>query len=192
MLESVEIYSCKVLDKAFRQGEILTGLQQVVLDVQSIGKPGDPLVNIVRHDYTIVVSQDCDLDSDYLARSATGERPPSKLVAGVLLCEVEEATATKSNTPSSKLWEPIRSNRNERYHFLQAVSADQDALGESLPELVVDFKRYFTIPAEELYARLKHGLQRRTRLVNPYLAHFANRFANFQSRVALPVPHQSE
>ena len=188
----VAIYSSTELGGAFHQGEILTGLQQLVADPQSIGAEGDPDVLIVTQPYVVIVTQECDLDSDYRARSGGGTRPQRKLLSGVLVCEAEEAEIAERNTTEGAVWNHIRTNQHIRYHFLQAVAAQQDALGRSLPTLVVDFKHYFTIPVDELYERLNHGLERRTRLANEYMTHFADRFAYFQGRVAIPVPHQYE
>ncbi len=53
----------------------------------------------------------------------------------------------------------------------------------------IDFKRYFTIAAAEVYAQLKIKAQRRCRLRSPYLEHLSNRFGHYVSRVALPREH---
>jgi hypothetical protein len=49
----------------------------------------------------------------------------------------------------------VKINKNERYHFLESVPIKSDVLGKGLPELTLDFKRYFTIPTEEVYYRLE-------------------------------------
>jgi hypothetical protein len=57
----------------------------------------------------------------------------------------------------------------------------------------IDFKRYFTIPADETYRRVELGeAQRRCVLQSPYLEHLSSRFAYYLSRVALPLDHVSE
>ena len=55
------------------------------------------------------------------------------------------------------------------------------AIGEGMPELGIDFKRYFTIPTDEVYFRIRAEAQRRSRLRSPYLEHLSNRFYSFQS-----------
>jgi hypothetical protein len=66
-------------------------------------------------------------------------------------------------------------------------------LNEGLSELAIDFKKYFTLPIEELYRRIEIGeAQRRCVLVSPYMEHVCNRFSYFLSRIALPFDHASE
>lgn len=93
---------------------------------------------------------------------------------------------------NSAIWRRIEQNKDERYQFLKRITPEQDTLGEGLPELGIDFKRYFTIPTDEVYVRLSAGVQRRCRLVSPYLEHLSTRFWYFQARVALPAEHRSE
>ena len=94
---------------------------------------------------------------------------------------------------NKKLWDHIRINKDERYHFLQKVEPPDDALGQGLPELGLDFKRYFTVPTDEVYRRVELSeAQRRCFLASPYLEHLSSRFAFYLSRVALPEDHLSE
>lgn len=185
-------------EAALRQGEILTNVVQVKIDAESIGAEGGYQASDVIHPYAIVVSQDCDLDWDYKAREQA--TPPNqavsqdKLLPNILFCEVTTAEALKGRKEiHSSIWSRIKINKDERYHFLQKVEPDHDALYEGLPELGIDFKRYFSIPTEEVYARLKNNeTQRRCCLASPYLEHFSLRFSHFQCRVALPEDHKSE
>ena len=43
----------------------------------------------------------------------------------------------------------MRQNRDERYHFLEAVPAALDACSQGLPDMFLDFKKCFTLPAPE-------------------------------------------
>jgi hypothetical protein len=181
---------------ALRQCEIVTGLIQVKLALATLGT--DQLaIQSVSHPYAIVISQDCDLDNDWKARlslSVTKEGNDSLLpLPSVLFAEVTTAASLKTRVPSgSKFWARVRQNKDERYQFLQAVSAESDALGEGLPELGIDFKRYFSLPTEEVYRRIKLGLtKRRCWLNTPYSHHLSARFGYYQTRVALPEDHQS-
>jgi hypothetical protein len=124
-MESEEqIYVPCFQDGPLRQGEIVTGLIQARLNIDSINLP-EPIVDYIIHPY--------------------------------------------------------------------AIARDEDVMGEGLPELGIDFKRYFTISAAEVYIRLdSNEIQRRCRLVSPYLEHFSTRFAYYQFRVALPADHYSE
>lgn len=178
-----------------RQGEIVSNLVQIAIVLESIGS-NEIAVNNVVHPFAIVVSQDCDLEWDWDWRKSKGEREgiAAKLMSSVLFCEVETAVDAR-NSPgiNSNAWNLIRTNRDIRYQFLQKVEPDYDLLSKGLPEMVVDFKRYFAIPVNEVYARFEMGeLQRRCCFRAPYLQHLATRFYYYQYRVALPSPHYSE
>lgn len=186
---------------ALRQGEILTGLVQVKLAVGSLFPIGDEqrILEEVIHPFVIVASQDCDLDWDYKARKSISSKGEievgaDKMMPNIIFCEANTASALKSSPGiNSEIWKRVRQNKDERYQFLEQVSPEQDSLKEGVAELGVDFKRYFTIPTAEVYARLeKNEFKRRCRLDHPYLQHFMTRYGNFQSRVALPAEHQSE
>jgi hypothetical protein len=59
--------------------------------------------------------------------------------------------------------------------------------------MAIDFKRYFTLPTDELYLRVeRQETRRRCGLKSPYLEHLSARFSCFLSRVALPEDHFSE
>ncbi len=81
-------------------------------------------------------------------------------------------------------------NQNERFHYLQKVEPGLDLQGQGLTAIALDFKIYFTIPTDELYARLPLGIRRKCILTSPYVEHLAHRFFKFQSRVALPRDHE--
>jgi len=177
---------------ALRQGEILTNLIQIHLDLQTIGLP-EPRVTPRRHEYALVLSQDCDLDLDFKARAGTISA--DKLIPCVLFCEVITAQELRFGPGgmNSTIWGNVRANKHERYQFLQKVEPTEDCSRKGFPELGIDFKRYFTIQADEVYRRIELGeAQRRCVLSSPYLEHLCRRFANYLRRVALPLDHLSE
>ena len=177
---------------SLRQGEILSNVPQFRFDAATLGiaaPSGEPMY----HPYALILSQDCDLEQDFNVRQK--QIASDKLLPSVLFCEVATAEELfgRVKTIGSKLWERIRINKDERYHFLQKAEADSDALRQGLPELGIDFKHYFTIPTDEIYKRIELGeAKRRCILVSPYLEHLRSRFAYFLSRVALPENHISE
>lgn len=143
-----------------------------------------------------MVTQDCDLEQDFKVRFPT-QLSSDKLVPNILLSNVDTAAALRGTPQStginSAIWKRINQNKDERYHFLQAVDKSCDGCGTGLPEMGIDFKRYFTMPTDELYRRIEVGeAQRRCVLVSPYLEHFISRFMYYLSRVALPEDHFSE
>lgn len=173
-----------------RQGEIITNLRQSYLQLASLGLD-KPIIQHYQHPYAIVATQDCDLDQDYKARNE--QAGADKRLPNVLFCQMITATELRGSAGlNSTIWTQVKINKHERYHFFQRITPEQDTLQQGLPELSVDFKRYFTVPTDEVYERLKAEAQRRCRLVSPYLEHFSTRFAHYQSRVALPQDHFSE
>lgn len=176
-----------------RQGEIITNLPQFRLNVDMIGTDSQE-ADFELHPFAVVLSQDCDLEQDWKARQPPAVQDPNaaqRLLPSVLLAQVHRAADLRGRAPSSDLWKRIKQNKDERYHFLEATPAEEDALGEGLEELGIDFKRYFTIPTDEIYKRLEGDVQRRCRLISPYLEHLSTRFCYYQFRVALPAEHQS-
>ncbi len=179
---------------SLRQGEILSNIRRFRIDPNTLGTD-NPGIQFALHDFAIVLTQDCDLEQDFKVRSA-GNRS-DKLLPNVLFCNLakaEDLRGTAATTGiSSDMWKRISQNKDERYHFLQAVDGSCDAQQIGLPELGLDFKRYFTLPTDELYHRIDSGeAKRRCILVSPYLEHLSNRFAHFLCRVALPEDHLSE
>lgn len=174
-----------------RQGEILSDIKQPIL---RSGSPGSEeiVVDFIEHPYAIVVSQDCDLDWDYKARHK--EAKENKLMPSVLFCEVTTADNLRhGGSIDSGIWKRIRINKDERYHFLQTIPPEEDALLQGVPELGIDFKRYFTLCTDYVYGALTSSTaQRRCRLISPYLEHLSTRFAYYQFRIALPSDHESE
>ena len=184
-----------------RQGELLSDVIETVLDIES--KSNDvPQFLEKTHPFAFVLSQDCDLDWDFTARLS--QQKLQQLIPNILLCEVKEATIQAQevvdsegsrDSTKSRLWSRIKINKDERYHFFESIEKCHDLLEDDdrIGELVIDFKRYFTVPTDELYVRIKFGeTKRRCRLDHPYLEHLSSRFSYFQSRIALPEDHQSD
>lgn len=186
------VYVPSVIDGRLWQGELFSDLVQVRLALQSLQRGSEQVNDYVEHPHAVVLSQDCDLVQDYeLRRRGDGNLP------NVLFCDIHEAanyqaTLQQREDFGRRDWRRIEQNQNERYHFLQRVNPDEDALQTGLPMLVIDFKMYFTIPTDEVYARLLLNTRRRCRLNTPYVEHLGHRFSSFQSRVALPVDHLTE
>ncbi len=175
---------------ALRQGEIVAHITQPRIRQDTLFSR-EPVIVYEQHPYSIVVTQDCDLDQDHKARQ--GQVNPDKALPNILFCQMITAQELRGRQEiNSTIWTQVKINKHERYHFFQKIAVEQDALQEGLPELSVDFKRYFTLPTDEVYQRLQSEAQRRCRLVSPYLEHFSARFAYYQFRVALPQEHFSE
>ncbi len=184
-----------------RQGELLSNVIETLCDIRSLTNDVPEFLERT-HPFAFVLSQDCDLDWDFTARLI--QQKLQRLIPNVLLCEVKRAKVQAQtivdsegsrDSNRSRIWTRIRQNKDERYQFFESIEKCHDLQedDEKIGELVIDFKRYFTVPTDELYVRIKYGeTKRRCRLVHPYLEHLSSRFAFFQSRVALPEDHESE
>lgn len=176
--------------KDLRQGEILSELSCIRLKEGSALSGPDRELAEIRHEWAIIVTQDCDLEQDFRVRQGAAGTNLDKLLPNVLLCVAQESTKVVI-PPGKDIWKSVQQNKNERYQFLEKVPPESDALKQGLPELVIDFKQYLTVPTDELYRRVEAGTHRRCRLANEYLLHFGSRFSYYQSRVALPEEHAS-
>jgi hypothetical protein len=182
---------------ALRQGEILTNLVQLTADATSLWEDAIGLSARV-HPFAVILAQDCDLDQDFRVRG-TGQAS-DKLLPSILFCEVAPAEEKLAlfkqqggKAGSKDFWNRVKTNKDERYHFLEKVAPVDDVRGEGLCELAIDFKRYFTISTDEVYARVRSGeAKRRCILLSPYLEHLCTRFTYYLSRVGLPEDHKSE
>lgn len=201
------VYLLSSQNGVLRQGEIISGLVQVVAALETIGSDEGEKAQKQEYDLAIVVSQDCDLQQDFDSRQ-NGTSLHRRL-SDILFCQVEKADdvrfatnnaiadeedkARSSLLKSRDVWKKIQENNDFRYQYLRAVEPGQDASREGLSPLIIDFSRTFSIPRNEVYRRLElRSATRRTVLNTPYLEHLAVRFHHFHCRVALPLDHHHE
>ena len=78
----------------------------------------------------------------------------------------------------STSWKTLKHNDNPRYHFLNKSELTD------LPELVIDFKRYYSVSRDYLYEIYNNCYS--ISLNELYREDLSNRFFNFQSRIGLP------
>lgn len=71
----------------------------------------------------------------------------------------------------------IKNNDDPRYHYLHFNEESQ------MPDMVIDFKHFFTISTEAMYDNLSHRIFSVEEL---YREKICQRFAFFQSRIGLP------
>jgi hypothetical protein len=191
--------------------EVLSEVERAYLHLGSIGQE-NPEVLVTTYPYLVAISQDCDLEWDHDARDrianagvqpATGQAAQdwatadknarNKLIDGVLLCVAdEEAVVRAASVMNTREWRAATENQTLRYHMLRPCPPNSDLEGTGFPSLVLDFKRFLTLPADELSARCSLAAgspgraARRAVLVSPFLEDVVSRFFNYQSRVALP------
>ncbi|MEP7244114.1 MAG: hypothetical protein ABI885_10535 [Gammaproteobacteria bacterium] len=139
--------------------------------------------------YVVVLTQDCDLEQDDSAREETPKKNDDKHLQSVLLCPAYQSMKVRAGTHlqelgltmqafGKELWRPIAQNSAPRYHMLP------EETGVQLPELVLDFKQYFTSPREFFCARYKTHYV--TTLGPLFRESLSQRFAQYLSRIGLP------
>ena len=173
-------------DSPLRQCEIVSGLKRARLAIESVGNDEEPVVDYEVHEYAILMTQDCDLDLDHKARR--DQVKLDKIVPDILLCQALPADEMRGEQGiNSDIWRRITRHAHERYQVLPEITPDKDLLGSGAPRLGLDFKRIFTIPADEIYRRIAlDQVRRRCFLKSPYREHLIHRFTHFHGRVALP------
>ena len=171
-------------------GDILTDVEYVIFQKEA---ENDKKINeiLVTYPYSIVLTQDCDLEQDYGCRNTLKKERNSedKLITSILLCPVFNAADFKSGQHLSdiglisspwggELWSSIKSNNHKRFYFL-----NQDSISK-LPDLIIDFKNFFTISSDSLYDvyEEKHC----TSVKNLFREDISHRFAHYNSRIGLP------
>jgi hypothetical protein len=165
------------------QGDIFRDIEYIF----DIKETGDSIEFDTRKlPYIIVLTQDCDLESDHRNHTLTPDNQDkflqSILVSPAYLAEqLKEGThlndlGLKMQKLGSSLWKPVKSNQNARYHFLPANTDFQ------IPDLVVDFKHYYTIPKERLVTDANY-IGTLNELFRENLSH---RFSHYLSRIGLP------
>jgi hypothetical protein len=175
------VYTTEGLANEFRQAEILSNV------TQSIWNQTTEELEVREHPFAIILTQDCDLLWDYEQRAKGQE---GKLDS-ILLYTCELAHDVRATIGGRDIWKRIIQNNNERYHLLEAAPAHHDLRTEGMGAIVIDFKSFFTLTPEDLYAQCEaQAAQRRCRLEMPYREHLQCRAAFYFQRVTLPTPHE--
>lgn len=141
--------------------------------------------------YCTVLTQDCDLEQDFNNRSDLQLPNDDKYLQSILVCpayigqlfragdhlkDVNLRMQSFTNDP----WRKLTSNNLYRYHYLSALPE----LG--IPDLVLDFKHYFTVPRDTLYLARANKSYVGT-ISELFREDLSQRFAAYLSRIGLPV-----
>lgn len=174
------VFEASVPNGPLRQGEVISGLTEFIYD------PVTEDVDAESHSFCIIASQDCDLLRDYEARR-DGEESTIRSVLFLKVDSKEEAR----NTINSPTWNKVRHNTTDRWHVLEHAEPAQDLAGKGLPPLVVDFRKFFSMPPGEVYRQLEaaEDALRRSVLLSPYREHLQMRMMTYMARVALDRDH---
>lgn len=182
-------YAAVAAAERLYQGEIIAGVIQVRQNLDTIGGDAARRVEEIVHPFSVVMTQDCDLEQDFRLRNQADEKLSS--LVSILFCEAVTTSELKGQLPQGKdIWKRVIQNKDERYQCFESIPSSQESLAQGLPCLGCDFKRYFTVPSDEVYRRIAlKQITRRCRLLTPYAEHLLSRFCSFQSRVPLPENH---
>lgn len=138
--------------------------------------------------YLIVLTQDCDLEWDY-TNHAEQKDNQDKFLHSILVCPAYHAEKLRKGTHleglglkmrriNSDRWNLVKKHNNARYHYLE----DNKEL--QIPELVLDFKHYYTVPRDLFYEEAKeHYIGTINELFRESLS---QRFTHYLSRIGLP------
>jgi len=178
----------KRTEERVSQGDILENLKYRF----SVFQADTVEVATITLPYAVVLTQDCDLESDYNCRGGLNQENSSndKFLQSILVCPAYlaeqfrtgahlEALGLKMNTWTSEQWKSIKQNQNQRFHFLNADPTLK------IQDLIIDFKQYYTIPRDEIYKSHRElYLASLDLLFREALSH---RFAYYLSRIGLPT-----
>jgi len=139
--------------------------------------------------FFVVLTQSCDLEWDFGDRKKTIEEKRDKYIQSVLVCPAYIAELVRSGKHLERLglimenynnerWNYIKKNNNTRYHFLKS----NESIG--LPDLVIDFKQYYTVPTHILYKMYNSHYVGSLRPL--FREDLSQRFASYLSRIGLP------
>ena len=159
-------------------------------------------VSVLMFPYIVILSQDCDLESDIRARM---KQPPpdcegaekkevstDTVIESILVCpcydknlfmvgtHLEEMNLGKMQIWSADdtRWKILVGNRDPRYHFL---SGDKTL---AINEMVIDFKHYYTIPRLKLYEEYQQKFV--GTICELYREDLSHRFSSYLSRIGTP------
>ena len=149
---------------------------------------GTPSGTLRQYNYSVILSQDCDLEQDYNARQQEDQTRIDKQLFGTLLCGVYEEDELRSGEYregavklGQKEWKFVQQNMSPRYQYLGYVR------GPNCP-LVIDFKDYFFVPVTYLYEKIdQEEVSRMTSMDSPWRDHLLQRFGFYMTRIGLPV-----
>lgn len=147
--------------------------------------------------YILVLTQDCDLDQDYRCLLSEEDKKDKELES-ILVCPMFHSNDLLAGThvqiykdgkPTIKkmatIWWDLKKsllkNKLERYHFIKGYSENDNII---IPDLIIDFKFFITIPRNEIYSRYEENYV--CSIWELFRENLSRRFANYLSRIWLP------
>lgn len=170
------------------QGDILRDVD--IIDSYTKDSAGELEFHELILPHIIVMTQDCDLESDFKNRSDISSKLQDKYLRTILICPAYsvfefrkgkhlEDIGLKMAEWNSKIFKQITEQNHPRFHFLEQDQTLQ------VPKLIVDFKHYYAIPRDILFKMYEdHYLVTINQLFREFLS---QRFSNYLSRIGLPI-----
>lgn len=173
------------------QGDIYRDIVMPLAMPLGLGQNGKEFeIAEIEYNYAVVLTQECDLEQDFRNKEQNGDKQdkclPSILLAPAYLAEqLREGTHLSDlglvmEHIDSKRWRILIRDNNKRYHFLEKD------LEHQVPDLVVDFKHYFTLSRDFFYSKMVNDIQYVASIDVLYREHLSHRFAYYLSRIGLP------
>lgn len=169
------------LNSRICQGDIFTDIEVF----ESFQVRGSKIkIDKIIFPFVVCLNQECDLENDYNSPETKDNKLLHLAIAPAFIFEdflsgnhwasifSDNASSKRSDT-KTKL---IIDNEIPRYHYISFSE-------ENMPELIVDFKHFFTINRNELYNQLNKRL---CSLDDLFKEKLSQRFSNFISRIGLP------
>lgn len=189
-------------DGEIHQGDILIGIKFQYI---STNRAGDAELSLgFPFPYAVVLSQACDLEQHYgnlkakaEAGKTEGAKPKNddKILDTVLVCpafasekflagqHIDNRQMTVHGSSQRTLEKFQKNDEYNRYHYL-------DPLAETFPELIIDFKKFHTVPIDILEEYYESSYL--ASLKELYRERLSQRFSNYLSRIGLPGDSQIE
>lgn len=183
-----------VRKKYICQGDIFRDIR-LLLDIKINTRKKNPEVKqeIITIPYAVVMTQDCDLLSDFRNKQDQEAKNQDKHLHTILICPAyqedqffqgDHIWGLKMRQFNSGEIKKLKNNEEfKRYHYLKK---DENL---AIPNLVIDFKNFFTIPTNKLYKQKSNYVATINELFREELS---QRFASFLSRIGLPVLVEDE
>lgn len=140
--------------------------------------------------YVICLNQDCDLNSDKREKDNNPNGNRNCRLLHLIVAPLFVFASFVEGNHWGDIFDPepainmkrtvgkkITNNEDPRYHYLHFNSESK------MPDMVIDFKHFFTISTEQLYDNLD---KRVCSVEELYREKICQRFAFFQSRIGLP------
>jgi hypothetical protein len=190
-------------NREIRQGDILVGVKFQYI---SQNQAGDAELSLgFPFPYAVVLSQACDLEQHYQNLKAKAQptedsvkpRNDDKILDTVLVCpafasekfltgtHIDERQMFDFGGPKGKEKALKKLKKNDefnRYHNLEPLK-------ETFPELIIDFKKFHTVPIDILEEYYDYSYLASLRGL--YRERLSQRFSNYLSRIGLPGDSQN-